>query len=234
VIATPAGGSFGGSIASLRALLRDEVYTKIRTSIIQGQLAPGVHLHDKDIAQTFGVSRTPVREAIRRLQDEGLVVTEPSRWTKVAPVDTTIGDELYPIIGALERLAITLSGAWPREKVEELSAINNRLARAMQDGDDVLASQADAEFHGLVLLQSGNRRLEALLRELKVHLQRIRVVYFGGATATSDSIEEHQAVIAALADQDTVGAARAIEQNWLGPLNRLHERLGLVRAAPRS
>ena len=90
----PVPGWIERSIPLSRALLRDEVYTQIRTAIVEGQLAPGVRLRDKDLAENLGVSRMPVREAIRRLQDEGLVVAEASRWTKVAPIDTRVADEV--------------------------------------------------------------------------------------------------------------------------------------------
>jgi DNA-binding GntR family transcriptional regulator len=224
IIATAVRGSFEGSIPPSRALLREEVYTQIRTAIIQGLLAPGVRLRDKEIAQSLSVSRTPVREAIRRLQDEGLVVAEASRWTRVAPVDEAAADELYPIIGALERLAVRLSGPWSHEKVGELTAINQRLAQALGEGNDVLASQADADFHGYLIHQSRNQRLEALVRELKVHLHRIEVIYFGGTAAGKRSVDEHQSVIDALAAGVPERAAHAVEENWRASLARLHRR----------
>ena len=218
-------GASGDAIPRSRALLRDEIYTQIRTDIVQGRLAPGVRLRDREIAQSLGVSRMPVREAIRRLHDEGLVVAEASRWTRVAAVDTSVADEIYPIVGALERLAVLLGGPWASEQLDELASINDRLAQALTDADDVRASQADSDFHSFLLRRSRNQRLYAAVRDLKVHLQRVAIVYFGGASAGSRSVEEHQAVITALARGDVEGAARAVEENWRGPLERLHARL---------
>jgi DNA-binding GntR family transcriptional regulator len=225
IVAPPVHASFEGPVPPSRTLLRDEVYMQIRTAIVQGRLPPGARLRDRDLAENLGVSRMPVREAIRRLQDEGLVVAEASRWTKVAPIDTTLADDLYPIIGALERLAIILGGAWPRKKLNELSAINHQLARTLDEGDSVRAEQADEAFHSLLLRQSQNQRLYSVVSGLKVHLHRVVAVYFGGAYAGSRSVEEHQALIDALAHGDTEGAAHAAEQNWHGPLERLHARL---------
>ena len=96
-----------------------------------------------------------------------------------------------------------------------MSAINDRLARALDEDDNVLAQRADDDFHGLLLRQSHNQRLYAIINDLKARLRRIEVVYFGGSSAGSRSVEEHQAVIAALACGDTEGATQAIEQNWL-------------------
>lgn len=216
-----------------QGLLRDDIYAHIRGVIIHGGLAPGQRLQDKEIALALGVSRTPVREAIRRLQDEGLVVAEASRWTKVAPVTSDTADQLYPIIGALERLAVTL-GSWDHSRLEELSAANQRLADAVAAGDQVTASQADAQFHQLLTQASGNPHLHTLTKDLKVHIHRVEVVYFGGAAAGARSVAEHQAVISALAAGNIRQAADAIEENWRASLQRLHEELSATAASPAS
>src|SRR6266567_2772095 len=101
-----------GPAAPTRSLLREEAYVRLRAWIIEGVLLPGSRLRDNEIADALGVSRTPVREAIRRLQDDGLVVAEASRWTKVAPLDVDAADRLYPIVWSLEALAITSSVTW--------------------------------------------------------------------------------------------------------------------------
>ena len=211
-------------------LLRDDIYAHIRSEIIYGGLAPGQRLQDKEIAQALGVSRTPVREAIRRLQDEGLIDAEASRWTRVTLVTADTADELYPIIGALERLAVTL-GSWDHKRLEELSAANHRLEAALAASDQVTASQADSQFHQLLVQAAGNRQLDTLTKGLKVHIHRVEVIYFGGAAAGARSVTEHEAVISALAAGNIEQAADAIEQNWRASLQRLHEELSATVAA---
>ena len=89
-----------------RTLAREEVYGRLRAWIIDGRLRPGELLRDQDIAATVGVSRTPVREALRRLEDEGLVETALNRWTRVAPIDVGKAAEIYAIVEALELFAL--------------------------------------------------------------------------------------------------------------------------------
>src|SRR5579864_5094934 len=88
-----------------RTLARDEAYEKLREWIIAGTLHPGETLRDQEIAERLGVSRTPVREALRRLDDEGFVETALNRWTRVAPLDLKKALEIYSVIEALEVFA---------------------------------------------------------------------------------------------------------------------------------
>ena len=81
-----------------RTLAREDAYGKLRGWIIDGTLKPDEGLNDREIGAALGVSRTPVREALRRLEDEGLVVTASNRWTRVAALDLTQAVESYPII----------------------------------------------------------------------------------------------------------------------------------------
>src|SRR5271163_2564263 len=106
-----------------RTLAREEVYGCLRAWIIDGRLRPGELLRDQDIAVTVGVSRTPVREALRRLEDEGLVETALNRWTRVAPLDLNRAAEIYAIIEVLEVLAF--KQAFPRLTGEVLRALED-------------------------------------------------------------------------------------------------------------
>ena len=117
--------------APARTLLREEIYARIREWIVEGVLPPDTRLRDTEIAEALAVSRMPVREALRRLEDEGLVVAEASRWTKVASLDTRAADHIYPIIWALERLAVQLGGTWSKERISEIRLANQHLARAL-------------------------------------------------------------------------------------------------------
>jgi DNA-binding GntR family transcriptional regulator len=210
--------------APTQALLREDVYARIRSWIIEGLLPPETRLRDRDIAEALEVSRTPVREALRRLQDEGLVVAEASRWTKVAPVDTGAADRLYPIIWTLERLAATMGAKWDERGLAALRAANERLASALAAQDAPRASRADTEFHRLVVDAAGNPELSAIVADLKIRLRRIEIAYFGGPAAREPSVEEHRRAIAALEAGDLERAGAEIERNWRASLARLHER----------
>ncbi|MGF1523457.1 MAG: GntR family transcriptional regulator [Leptolyngbyaceae cyanobacterium] len=123
-----------------RVFLRDNVHQSLLRWIIEGVLEPGEKLKDKELAAQLGVSRTPVREALRKLEDEGLVETAANRWTRVAPIALQDAERIYPIIQALETLALTL--AFPK-----LSALNmcqmrdaNHQLKAALSSNDKLGS----------------------------------------------------------------------------------------------
>lgn len=208
-----------------RSLLREEVYAQIRAWVVEGHLPPGTRLRDKEIAEALQVSRTPVREAIRRLQDEHLVVAEASRWTKVAPVDVEEADRIYPIVWSLERLATTLGGGWNAAAITRLRAVNEELALAIERDDAVAASSADTEFHRLIVEAASNPELTAIVDDLKVRLRRIEISYFDGSAAAEPSIDEHRRAIDALEAEDLETAGLEIERNWRASLDRLHQRL---------
>jgi DNA-binding GntR family transcriptional regulator len=201
------------------------VYAEIRGWIVEGLLPPDTRLRDHEIAEAMQVSRTPVREAIRRLQDENLVVAEASRWTKVAPVDVTTADRVYPIVWTLESLALRRCEPWTPEQVAELDGTNERLADALEARDPLGASAADTEFHRQVVAAAHEPELAEIVDGLKLRLRRVEITYFGGLAAGERSVEEHRRVVSALRSDDLDGAAQAIEENWRSSLARLHDRL---------
>lgn len=207
-----------------RSLLREDVYARIRNWIVEGLVPPGTRLRDNDIAEALQVSRTPVREAIRRLQDEGLVVAEASRWTKVAPVDIGAADRIYPMIWTLEHLAMDTGGRWTSDRLATLRGANERLAAALVDSDPLAASAADAAFHRIIIDGAANDELATVLEQLKVRLRRIEINYFEGSHAGEPSVQEHERVILALEAGDLPAAGAALETNWRASLERLHRR----------
>src|SRR5204863_159133 len=133
-----------------RSLAREEVYRNLKQWIIELQLAPGEILRDQELAMQLGVSRTPVREALRQLEDEGLVITSFHKWTKVAPSNLADIAQLYPVVAALETAALEL--ALPRltsADLQELEATNAALAQAITDHAHQHATELDAQFHAI-------------------------------------------------------------------------------------
>lgn len=212
-------------VTSSRGLLREEIYERIRMWIVDGHFPPGTKLRDKEIAESLSVSRTPVREAIRRLVDEGLVVAEASRWTKVAPVDVGEADRLYPIVWSLERLGIELGERWDADRVDALREINERMAEAIAGDDAVGASSADTDFHRALFDPAANPELAGILQDLKMRLRRHEIAYFDGSAASEPSVGEHEQVILALERGDFEAAGLAVVNNWRRSLDRLHTRL---------
>jgi DNA-binding GntR family transcriptional regulator len=214
-----------------RTLARDEVYGKLRDWIIAGTLHPGEALHDQAIAATLGVSRTPVREALRRLEDEGFVQTALNRWTRVAPLDLNKAAEDYAVVEALELLALELAFAHlTPDEVSGLSDANRAMRTAAQRHDPAAAVIADERFHHLWISRARNGTLAAMLGHLKAKLRRFELAYFDAASRGQESFREHAAIINALKRRSLPAARVALRRNWRGSVARL--RMAVEKRAP--
>lgn len=209
-----------------KTLIREEVYASLRTWILDGTLKPGEKLRDAELAEAMGVSRMPVREAFRRLEDEGLVETAANRWTRVSLVDVEQAKRVYPILVSLESLAVSLAA--PRLEKEDIRLMNDaneRLRVALREGQAIEASQADRDFHEVLLEKTGNPDLARMVDDLKAKLRRLEVAYFGGSIVADRSVDEHAEILAALEEGDSERAARAVEDNWHRSLRRVLQQL---------
>ena len=208
-----------------RALAREDVYHHLSTWIIDGTLQPEEPLRDLDIAERLGVSRTPVREALRRLEDEGLVETALNRWTRVSPLSLVQATALYPVVEALEVLALRLAApTLTASDHARLHTLNTRLTLALQARDAGAAVDADTAFHDLWITKAGNPELQRTLEGLKRKLRRIERAYFDASSAGEASVAEHTAITHALEAGDLDRALQALQANWQGSLQRLHAR----------
>lgn len=197
-----------------RSLARDEVYRTLHGWIVDGTLAPGEQLRDAELAELLGVSRTPVREALLRLDDEGLVETQRNRWTRVAPITAADVHRHFPIVWALERLALELHEAQPAaSELEQLRALNAQLAAAVQRGDAPAAQSANDAWHELLIAGCPNAEVRAILGEQRARLRRFARLYFGGSTLAEQALQEHARVIDLLERGERAAAAAALEDH---------------------
>jgi DNA-binding GntR family transcriptional regulator len=203
-----------------RTLARDEAYEKLRAWIVDGTLHPGEILRDQEIAQSLGVSRTPVREALRRLEDEGFVETALNRWTRVAPLDLRKAIEMYGIIEALEVLALQ-TAQLNEQDLNGMEIANASMRKAIQRKDAVAALRADEIFHGVWIARAQNSELWLLLAQLKTKLRRVELAYWDRAAHTDQSFHEHRAILKALQQGSRRAAIVGLKQNWEGSRQRL-------------
>lgn len=202
----------------------DQVYARLRTLIVQAQLAPGSRIIETEVAERLGVSRTPVREALQRLLREGYVVgsehSQQSRLT-VAPLTRTDVHELLNILGAVEGLAAHAAAALPeaerQEVVSRLEVANDRFieaARTDSTGQTHLY-EADEAFHGAIVAAGAGHRLRALHDSVKPQAERYIRMYISLLAADVDrSSGEHERIIETMTAGDSDAAQRAVEQNW--------------------
>lgn len=197
-----------------RVSLRDAAYARLRDWIIDGTLAPQEPLRDEALADALGMSRTPIREALARLAEEELVSTSSTRRTFVSPVTLAQAREVYPIVVALEALALHV--ALPRvtpAALAEMRAANARLAAALDASDTCAALDADRAVHGAIIAMSGNGELQAMLAALICKVQRIERAFWGAADRSA-SVADHERLIACMEAADAGGAQAALARNW--------------------
>ncbi|HET8528535.1 MAG TPA: GntR family transcriptional regulator [Gaiellaceae bacterium] len=197
-----------------RASLRDQVYEIVLQAIVKADFPPGHQIRDLEIAQSLGVSRTPVREALQRLVDEGLVETTPGAATRVTPIDVGAVRNIYPIVGALHALAVRLAAERIESRqIDELARTNETFAAAIDKRQIVAALAADDAFHGVVIGAARNPELERTLDRLMPHIRRLQLAQFGSDPARR-SIRQHRAIVTAFRRGRVDDAARSMEANW--------------------
>lgn len=207
-----------------RSFMREEVYNTLLDWIMEGELRPGEKLLDKELAQSMGVSRTPVREALRRLEDKGLVESAANRWTRVSEVSIDEPAKIYPIIWTLEELAITQAiESMTGEDFTLMGQANEQLGQALAEDNPVEASRADIQFHEVFIKRSENPYLVAILRDLKISYRRVEVTYFEKDTSGKDSYDEHCGILEALQKGDLEHSQAMIRLNWQNSLLRLQK-----------
>jgi DNA-binding GntR family transcriptional regulator len=212
-----------------RDLLRDQVERAIVEQILDGQLPSLARINESTLSAELGVSRTPLREALLHLEQEGFIEAQPGRGFRVAPMSGDEVRQLYPIVAALEGLAVRLSQPLP--DVDAASELNEAILEHQDDPDQCLA--LDAQFHALIVANCGNPRLLDLLAAQKRVMQRYERAYMSRtarqdypARTMASSVEEHREILAALARRDTDAAAHALDVNWEKGMRRLLEILG--------
>ncbi|WP_046214624.1 GntR family transcriptional regulator [Paenibacillus wulumuqiensis] len=198
-----------------RLSLRDQVYNMLKQGIIALELSPGQKLNDMELAGQFGVSRTPVREALKRLEDEGLVESFPGAVTRVAPLQEEAAAHAFVVAAALHSLAARLSAdQLTDEDYEQLEAANMELTAALQQQDAERAIAADDRFHDLFLMRAANPEINGALHSIMPKIRRLEYAKFSEASR-EQSPADHMQIIAACRQHNTAEAVRLMEQNWL-------------------
>ena len=198
-----------------RQLLRDSVFVRIRDAIIDGTLEPGERLVDGELSGWLGVSRTPIREALARLETAGLVETKPGRYTIVSPVDPRTLADAQVVTAAMNELAVRT--AVPLLTVADLAGMrsaNEAFAAALQSGDVGAAVEADDAFHRVAVDRLGNEAVRAVLDQYTPVLRRVEHIRFA-SLGGRDSVAQHARIIAFAEAGDAEAAAIQTRQNWL-------------------
>lgn len=193
-----------------RRHLRDQLSKAIRERILGQHLPANQSIGEHALASDLGVSRTPVRETLLGLERDGFVKAVPGRGFVVQPLSADEARQVYPIVWTLERLALSEAGNVPSRLVDELRAINGRLASATSPEERI---RIDTDWHRCLVSVSGNKRLMTLLEGVKGAIERYEHAYMDIAGPCDQSVAEHERIVQLL-EQDPVLAGEAIEAHW--------------------
>ena len=177
--------------------LRDVVFNTLRKAILRGELKPGERLMEIQLANKLGVSRTPIREAIRKLELEGLVLMIPRKGAEVAQITEKNMQDVLEVRKALEELSVQLAcERITQEQVEEMKMAAEDFRKVLKSGDVTKIAEADVKFHDIIFVATNNQRLITLLNNLREQMYRFRVEYLKQKECYPQLLEEHDKLIA--------------------------------------
>ena len=183
--------------------LRDVVFNTLRRAILRGELKPGERLMEIQLANKLGVSRTPIREAIRKLELEGLVLMIPRKGAEVAEITEKNLRDVLEVRCALEELAVQLAcDRIDEEGLKELRAAADTFRKVLDSDDITQIAQADVDFHDVIFKATDNQRLIQLLNNLREQMYRYRIEYLKKKECYPQILQEHQEIIESIAGRD--------------------------------
>ena len=189
--------------------LRDVVFNTLRQAILRGELKPGERLMEIQLANKLGVSRTPIREALRKLELEGLVNMVPRKGAEVADITEESLRDVLEVRKALEELSVQLAcEKITEEEIEELKRVAERFKDTLNDQDVTKIAEADVAFHDVIYTATDNQKLILLLNNLREQMYRYRVEYLKKEEAYPQLIAEHEELIDNISKRNKEEATR--------------------------
>lgn len=212
---------------------RELVRRKLRDAILSGRFQPGERLPDRKLVKLMGVSRTPIREALRKLELEGLVTTVPYKGPAVAVPTAQDARELFETRAALEGQAVALFARRAHAAaIERLRAHVTVAQGALAVGDIQGVLQANNAFHDEVASGCGNSLLRELIANLRDRIILLRVQSLSYPGRPARSIAEHQAILRMIARREVKAAKRLVEEHVMRAWRAAHVQLTEARAPP--
>lgn len=204
------GPGFGIS----RRYLHDEVVDRMRDLIHSGELEPCARVNESELTERFGISRTPLREAIKILATEGLLELLPNRGARVASISRTEIEEMIEVIAGLEATACDLAcQRVTDEEIEAIAAKQDALAGAFEQRDVVPYFQFNREIHEMIMQASGNATLQAMYAALSGRTQRSRYKAHQTEEQWLRAADEHARMIPLLRQRDGDALGRLMREH---------------------
>lgn len=201
-------------IAEKHLTLREKILENIRDAIISGTLKAGSRVSEPDLAERYGISRTPIREAFRQLESEGYLTVIPRRGAVVCDFSQRDVEEFYAIKSILEGYAArrACEKLTPKE-VDRLQSINDRLAELADQNDVKTFFKVHGDFHELFIKAADNEKLRELITSLVTKFQRLRFMSLSLPGRMRISVQEHEKIIDAFRRKDAATAEMLVRKN---------------------
>ena len=196
--------------------LYQEVAERLRQRIFAHELTPGTWIDEQKLAEQYGISRTPLREALKVLASEGMVDLKPRRGCYVTEISRQDLDDLFPLIALLEGrcAADAVKRAKPAE-INELKVIHERLEAAARDGRMDAFFEANQEFHRRIQELANNRWLLSVIQDLRKVLKLSRMHSLSLEGRLQQSLDEHRGILAAIGAGDAAKAEKLMHDHLL-------------------
>lgn len=208
--------------------LRDVVFKTLRQGILTGELKPGERLMEIHLADRLGVSRTPIREAIRKLELEGLVTMIPRRGAEVAQISEQNLKDVLEVRQALDALGAELAcERITEEGLAKLKKACDHFAEMTKTKDATIITKADVALHDVIIRATGNERLQQMISNLSEQMYRYRFEYIKDSSYHALLIEEHKRIYESIAARDKEQAVKEIQEHINNQLNTIMEHLNL-------
>jgi DNA-binding GntR family transcriptional regulator len=183
--------------------LREKILETIRDAILKGNMKPGERVSEPDLAERFGISRTPIREAFRQLESEGYLHVVPRKGAVVASLSERDIEEFYAIKIILEGFAARMAAEkLTARDLERLESINERLQKIASEGDVKNFFRVHNEFHEVFIKAAGNEKLHDMINQLVMKFKRLRLASLSQPGRMEISVEDHRNMIQAFKDHD--------------------------------
>ena len=204
--------------------LRDVVFNTLREAILKGELKPGERLMELQLAAKLGVSRTPIREAIRMLEQEGLAVTIPRKGAEVARMTEKDMEDVLQIRDALDELAASIACEQiSEEELAELRHTMHEFEESTKTGDVKRIAEADVRFHDIIYHATRNVKLENMLNNLREQMYRYRVEYLKDEKTFPILIREHSQIVEGLTAKDKTMLTAAMHKHVMNQATAVKE-----------
>lgn len=199
-------------------------YDRIKEAILTFQFLPNQALVEGELASQLGISKTPVRDALMRLEKEGLVTRVPYKGTYVSDINNQDMANIFTIRIVLEGLAIQLATDLLTE--EDFQAMQNLVHQheeALKNREVAKVSRINSDFHNTIINRCSNTRLQQMLHNLDDHLKRYRLLSISQGMRMDKSVPEHQAILDALRARDPKGAEEAMRNHLTSAMHDLYD-----------